>query len=404
MHAAYVRAWFVGGLAALALSALFATTTLAGAPLAPSAHLVLLVAAISYLALTLTLGLLPAFLRRDWPTPLFALAALGVGALALVVPFQARAFSALLGASLLLGAAQPLALFASPRWTSPRDPDASSDASSRAPTARDPHASSDASSRAQTAREPDAHRATDRAALAALVLSLVGIAAGALLLIAMPRGLPNAALATLLLGGALPAAFGALLFVLPRAVGRPLSGATLALATLVVLALATIALVLGLLDPVRAQLRWPVAGVALAFALGATTLLRARREGPLFASALVLAILAALALLLSTLYGPANALLPVAAYAHAAFALVLLCAALVPAAPLLLPGKMRGARWMAWGPALLIAALFLHAPAYQSGRSVVPATLVAILGLALLLRGLWPLATAPRESAESRRG
>ena len=388
MHAAYVRAWFVGGLAALALSALFATTTLAGAPLAPSAHLVLLVAAISYLALTLTLGLLPAFLRRDWPTPLFALAALGVGALALVVPFQARAFSALLGASLLLGAAQPLALFASPRWTSPRDPDASSDASSRAPTAR----------------EPDAHRATDRAALAALVLSLVGIAAGALLLIAMPRGLPNAALATLLLGGALPAAFGALLFVLPRAVGRPLSGATLALATLVVLALATIALVLGLLDPVRAQLRWPVAGVALAFALGATTLLRARREGPLFASALVLAILAALALLLSTLYGPANALLPVAAYAHAAFALVLLCAALVPAAPLLLPGKMRGARWMAWGPALLIAALFLHAPAYQSGRSVVPATLVAILGLALLLRGLWPLATAPRESAESRRG
>lgn len=363
MHAAYTRVWFVAGLGALAIAALLALATLAGAPVPPHAHVIALAAGVSYLALALALGLLPAFARRDWPTTLFALAAVGIGALALLVPWNARAFAALAGASLLLGAAQPLALLLSPRWTTPR--------------------------------EPEPHASTDRAALSGAVLALAGIAAGGVLLIVLPRGLPSAALATLLTTGALPAAFGALLFVLPRAAREPLRSATLGFGALAVLALATLSLVVAFLDPVGASFRWPVAGIALAYALGAATLLRARRRGaPLLTSALVLAILAALALLLATLYGPVNALVPAALYAHVAFALVLVAAALVAAAPILLPGRPRGERWMRWGPALLIAALFLYTPALQYARSPAPAAIAGAVGLAIVLAGLAPLASS----------
>jgi hypothetical protein len=362
MHAAYVRVWFLAGLGALALGALLALATLAGAPLAPSAHAILLAAGVADLALALALGLVPAFARRDWPSPVYALAAVTLQGAALLVPWQERAFAALLGAGLLVGAAQPLALLLSPRWTTPR--------------------------------EVEPHRSTDRAALFSLALSLVGIAAGALLLIALPRGVPNAAFAALLLGGALPAAFGALLFVLPRGAREPLRSATLAFAAASALALALVSLLVPLLSPVGATFRWPVAGIALAYALGAATLLRARRGTPLLVSALVLAILAALALLLSTLHGPANALLPVALYAHLAFTLVLVAAALDEAAPLLLPGKTKGRRWTRFAPALLIAALFLYTPALQYGRSAAPAALAAAVGLALLLAGLAPLGSS----------
>lgn len=362
MHAAYTRVWFVAGLGALAIGALLALATLAGAPVPPSAHAIALAVGVSYLALALALGLLPAFARRDWPTTLFALAAVGIGGLALLVPWNERAFAALAGASLLLGAAQPLALLLSPRWTAPR--------------------------------EPEPHASTDRAALSGALLTLVGVAAGGILLVALPRGLPSAAFATLLTVGALPAAFGALLFVLPRAAREPLRSATIGFGALAVLALAAISLVVAFLDPVGATFRWPVAGVALAYALGVATLLRARRGQPLLASALVLGVLAALALLLATLYGPVNALVSAAFYAHVAFALVLVAAALVAAAPILLPGRARGERWTRWGPALLIAALFLYTPALQYARSAAPAAIAGAVGLAIVLAGLAPLASS----------
>ena len=363
MHAAYVRTWFAAGIVALLVGAALGLASLAGAPVAQTAPASILVAGVSYLALALALGLVPAFARRDWPAPLTAWAAVGIGLLGALLSLHERANAALLGASLLLGAAQPVALLAAPRWPGANDPDAT-------------------------------HAKTDRAALASIALALVGIGAGGVLLVAFPRGLPSAGYAAALLGGALPAAFGALLFILPRAAREPLSGATLAYGALGVLALSTSFLVAGLLFPLSGMARTAVAGLALAFALGITTLLRARRDAsPLLSSAFVLGILAALALLLATLYGGPNALLPVALFATLAFALVLVVGALVAAAPILLPGKLAGARWMRWGPALLIAALFLYTPALQYGRSAAPAAIVAAIGLLVLLRGAAPLAS-----------
>jgi len=55
---------------------------------------------VSYLALAVALGILPAFARRDWPTPLFAIAPLALALLALPFLRSERPFAALLGASL----------------------------------------------------------------------------------------------------------------------------------------------------------------------------------------------------------------------------------------------------------------------------------------------------------------
>lgn len=366
MHAAYVRVWFVAGLAAVGLSSF-----LAFLPLENLNAAILAGAGVGFLGLALALGLLPAFLRRDWPGPLFAYAAVGLAALALPFAWHERLFPALVGASLLVGAAQPLALLASPRWT--------------------------------TAREPDPHRNTDAAAGAALALALVGTGVGAVLLVALPRDLPSSGLAVLVLAGALPAAFGALLFALPRLREEPTPTATLAYAALLFLALSAGFLAYALHRPLSGFFRAPVATFALALALGVATLMRLprpERSRPLLASSLALAILAALALLLATLTGAPNALLPAAFFAAVALALVLAAAATVSAAPILLPGRAEGVRWQKWASALLIASLFLYTPSLQYERSFAPALLVATLGLVVLLAGLAPLARPTGTSAK----
>ncbi|HUR69982.1 MAG TPA: hypothetical protein VM370_12110 [Candidatus Thermoplasmatota archaeon] len=353
MHARYVRVWFVGGLAALILSIPMMLAR-------EGAHAALAVVGVGWLALALALGLLPAFARRDWPSPLYAMPALLLGALALPLLRNERAFDALLGASLVVGALQPLALLASPRWAAPQ--------------------------------EADEHRATDRVALAALATSLGATLAGGILLVALPRGLPSAAFVALLVVAIPLAALAALLFTLPRQARAPLKAATLAWASGAFLVLAGAALAGGLVFPLASDLRGPVAGVALAFALAIVALLRAPRRPPLAAAALALEVLSALALLLATLYGAPNALLPVALYAFLALAIVLVAGALLAAAPILLPGTARGVRWQRWAPALLIAALFLYTPALQLGRSPVPAAIVGAAGVVLVVFGLGPLA------------
>lgn len=365
MHARYVRVWFLAGLAALALGIIATFATLAGAPMAPHASALLLATGATYLALAVALGLAPAFARRDWPTPVHAIAAVSLGALAIPFAWHARAFAALLGASLVLGALQPIALLLSPRW--------------------------------KAAREPNPHWATDGVALAGVAVSLVAIGAGGALLIALPHGLPSAGLATLLVGATLPAAFAGLLFTLPREARAPLKAATLGYAILGALALATLGFALAFLAPFAATFRVPTAILAVAYALATVALLRATRPAsarPLLAGALALAILAALATLLATLGGAPNALLPAALHAQLALSLVALAAALVVAAPLLLPGRASGRRWTRWGPALLIAALFAYTPALQYGRSAAPAAMLGAVGLAILLLGLRKLARA----------
>lgn len=349
--------FFVAGIAALLLSVPLSLLTEIG----PSA----LVVGVSFLALAVTLGLLPAFAQRDWPSPVYAYATVLLAGLAFAASPAARVSHALLGASLIVGALQPFALLLSPRW--------------------------------QTPRAPDAHAATDRAALAALGVSLLATLAGGLLLVALPRGLPNAAFAALLLAAAPNAALGALLFTLPRLAAEPLKGATLGYAATAAFALAAGALAWAFARSFATGFRTPVAIVALGLAFSIAALLRARRPAsarPLLAGSFVLAILAALALLFATLYDAPNALLPAAFFALAALALVALSAALVVGAPLLLPGRPRDGRWGAWASALLIAALFLYTPALQLGRSAAPAMILAVLGLALLVRGLAPMAIA----------
>lgn len=369
MHAAYVRAWFLAGLAALAGGAF-----LSFLPLAPPNAAILLAAGAGFLGLALALGLLPAFARRDWPTPLYAWAAVTLAALALPLAWHERAFPALVGASLLVGAAQPLALLLSPRWPGAREAGALP------------------------------HRATDAAAVAGIVVSLAATAAAGLLLIALPRGLPNAGLAVLLWGGALPAALAAFLFALPRQRAEATPTATLAYAALLVLALSTALLAYALHRPLAGLFRGPVAGLALALALGVATLIRLprpERSRPLLGAGLALTVLAALALLLATLHGAPNALLPVAFFAALALTIVLLAAALVAASPLLLPGRAEGTKWQKWSAALLIAALFLYTPSIQYARSAAPAMIVAAAGLVILLAGLSPLAR-PTPTSEKR--
>lgn len=363
MHARYVRVWFGAGLVALAIGGALTLAQAGGASIPRNARAVAMVTAECYLALALALGILPAHVRRDWPTPMFAWAAIALGALALPLLSNARAFAALAGASLVVGALQPLALFLSPIWSS--------------------------------AREANPHRSTDAAALVAIALSLLGALAGGLLLIALPRGLVNAPASVVLVACVMPATLGALLFMLPRLAGEPLRAATLAYAAAGALAIAAIALAWAFTHPLGASYRWPVAILALAYALGITTLLRAARPasvGPLLASALVLAILAALALLLATLTAAPNSLIVAALDAHLALGLVLLAAALVVGAPLLLPGRASEGRWTRLGPALLIAALFLETPALQYARSALPAAIVGAIGLAMVIVGLAPAA------------
>lgn len=366
-HHGFVRVFFVAGIAALVFSVLLSFLTAMGPTL--------LVAGISYLALALALGLLPAFAQRDWPSPVHAYAAVLLGALGIAASPAARVSHALLGASLVVGALQPLALLLSPRWKTPR--------------------------------AEDAHTATDRAALAAILVSLAAALAGGLLLVALPRGLPNAAFAALLLAAAPAAALGALLFTLPRVANEPLKGATLAHAAVLALVLGAGALAWAFARSFGSGFRTPVAIVALGFAFAVATLLRAHRPAsarPLLGASFALALLSALALLFATLYDAPNALLPAAFLALAALDIVLLGAALVVGAPLLLPGRPREGRWSTWGSALLVASLFLYTPALQLGRSSAPAILVAVLGLAVLVRGLAPLAQGGGGGRRARSG
>jgi hypothetical protein len=165
-------------------------------------------------------------------------------------------------------------------------------------------------------------------------------------------------------------------------------------AALVFFGLAALTLSLALAFPLRVEARGSVAGVAVGSGLAVLALLRAPKRPPLAAATLALAILASLALLVATLFGGPNALLPVAFYAFLALDLVFLASALIAAAPLLLPGRAEGIRWSRWAPALLIAGLFLYTPALQLGRSASPALLAGALGLVVLVVGLSPLSRA----------
>lgn len=348
MHAQYVRIWFIGGLAALVLAIPASLAALEAGP-------VMLTAGVGYLALAAALGMLPAFARRDWPTPLYAIAALALGVLALPFATAERPFTALFGASLLMGAAQPLTLLATSRWSAPAEP---------RPT-------------------------TDRPALAALVAAVVMVGLAGLALIALPRGLPNAAFALILTGAAPLAAFGVLLFILPRQSSTPFPATILAWAALVFVVLATAGLAAAFAFPLALDLRGALAALATAFALGTVALIRAASKPKLLAYVLALALLATLALLLASIEA---SLFPLAFHAFVAMDVVFLASALSAAAPILLPGRIRRERWMRWGPALLIAALFLYTPALQLGRSATPAAIVGAIGLAVIVLGLAPLA------------
>lgn len=381
MHAQQARIWLLGALGALALGGIAGLLTAGGADVDPYVHLALLTVGASFLAVALSLGLLPAFARRDWPAPLHAIAALGVAALGpMLYAFtqDLRHLTAPLGVALILAAAHPLALvLQGTRWKTGES--------------------------LLAAGNP--FRPTDSVALASLSVSLAGAGAGGVLLVTLPRGLPNAALVVLLLSCALPAALGALLFVLPREARAPLRGATLAGAALVVLALAALTLALAFAFPLQSDFFWPSVGVVLALTFGILTLRRVAPPAharPLLRATLALAVLAGIVLVLATLGGKPSRLAGLALHAQLVFALALLVAALQVGARLMLPGQPKGARWWKWTSALAIAGLFLLAPAYQYPRSPFPGALVLAVALALAVAGLMPLASSARPAMRTR--
>ncbi|HEX2022017.1 MAG TPA: hypothetical protein VHH36_04845, partial [Candidatus Thermoplasmatota archaeon] len=171
-------------------------------------------------------------------------------------------------------------------------------------------------------------RVGDMAAAAAFAVATLGLALGGALLLALPRGLPNAALAALLLLHAAPFFAGVLLFLLPRNAKRALPGVTLHTAALALLVAGGAGVLVATLDPLRAaggSARYAAASVALACALFLVAILRlprpARpgaqlaRAAPMLRASFALALLAPFALLLALLGDPSVPLLALALYA-----------------------------------------------------------------------------------------
>lgn len=260
------------------------------------------------------------------------------------------------------------------------------------------------------AAESNPHRVGDRVALASLVAGLLGVLAGAILLVVVPRGLPTAGLTVLLLAGVLPLAMAVPLFLLPRARKAPLAGATLMGASLGVLLLATLALAVSFSLLGAAGFRAPAAGVLLAHVLALAAFARVKLapavEGPLahvrplLRAAAALALVAGLVLLFSLAPDAPTDLLPMAFYAHAVLALVLLVAGAHLAAPFLGLRPAGRPLWTKLGAALLIAGLFLLAPSFQYPRSAFPGAAVLALGA---LSVTTPLLLTKAETRRARR-
>lgn len=392
MHVRTTRPWLVAGLAHVLLGLVLGLATAAPVEgLDPFAHLVVLASGLSMLGLALLLGLAPAFLRRDWPAPFLTHAAIGLAVLGDALWLGSLATRqqdlALLlaphGLALMMGAAHvPLLLVAGKRW--------------------------DAGVDVLAPGQP--YRQGDATASASLGVGFLGLVAGAVLLLAPARGLPTSALVALLLGFLPPTLLGALLFLMPREARQQLSGATLVGFGLFVHALAVALLVYAFARPGGADFLYPAAGVALAYVLAATALLRLRPEAPsarlaqarpLTTTSLVLLGFAAVTLLLSVSGRVPNNLLPVALYVHLALALALAGAALLLAAPLAFPGQARSGSWPRWAGAGGILGLFLLAPHFQYPRSAFPGAVALALAAVLLLGGLAPLARAAAVSGRS---
>jgi hypothetical protein len=123
---------------------------------------------------------------------------------------------------------------------------------------------------------------------------------------------------------------------------------------------------------------------------------------PLLQGAFTLAALGAVVLLLATLGGIPNDLVGIALDALLAACALVVAGGAVLAGPLLFPGAVRRIAWARWGAGLTIASLFLVAPSFQYPRSAFPGVAVAVVALALLARGLWPL-MRPAPSSGARR-
>lgn len=394
MHARTTRVFFAGGLLHLGLGGALALATAARAPVDARAHLVLLASALAQVAAALVLGLLPAFLRRDWPAPLLALAAMGLavlGDLAWIAATLAgrddalRMLMALHGCALVLAALHAPLLLTGARWPAGE--------SLFAPT------------------QP--FRQGDSIVAGAFATALGGLLAGGVLLVAAPREQPHAALAVLVLAAVLPAALGATTFVLPREAKARWSGATLVGFSMLLFAAAALTFAVGFARPLSADLRAPAWGALLAWLLLGVAASRQRaaaaaggrlaRARPLLLAGAIVGILGAIVLVLSVPGGLPNNLLPLALDAHLVAGLLLLGGAAILAAPLALPGDVRGERWPRVVAALLIAGLFLLSPSFQYERSAFPGAFLLALAVAALVLGLARLARAPSRATRAMR-
>lgn len=330
------------------------------------APVVILSSGLALVALATALAVSPAFTGREplgpawaWPGPAILLAGDAV------LLSTGRTWG--VGAGLLLGAAVVAASAArGPRLADARPADA------------------------------EAHRVGDRLAAAGLAVGLAGVAGGALLLVLPPRGLPVAGIVALLGGGVLPLLLAPLALLLPRLARAPLPRATVLGAALGVLALAAPFLALSFSLPGVGGLQAAASGVLLAEVLGLAALqgltladvpdARAERARPFLRAAAVLAPLAGLVLLLSVLHDRPNDLLPVAAWAHVVLAGLLAGAAVAAAAPFLGVALVGRPLWPKLGAAMLVAGLFLLAPAAQQGHSAFPGALLLAAGAFLAAR------------------
>ena len=372
---AWLRAAFAQALAGLLLAALTASGR---APWSDDAHAIVLAVALCFAAAGLALPLARPFLRRETEVPLLAPAAwlaAFAGDVVLASGFP-RAGAALEGVALLLVAAHAPLAFLRPRYEGDR-----------------------------LFGPEQPFRMGDSVVAGFFALGALGLAAGGVLLLAPPRANDASALALLVAASALPLLVGALAFLAPRVARAPLSGATLLAGSLVVGGLGSAFLALAQAMPFTFDARYPATAVALGVLLALVALLRLRLpEGawkPLLRGAAAGAILVALALALAFVLG-SYALAPVALYAALALGAALAWASTVMAAPLLFAGEPRAGRWAAWSVGLLLASLFLVAPAFQYPRSAFPGVAVAIVALLLAAFGLAPLGSSGRRALKRR--
>lgn len=330
-------------------------------PFVPVAHVLLLASGLAFVALAVALSVSPLFTGREvvgasfaWPALVGLLVGdallLGVGAswgVGVALVLAAGVF----GASLLRGA--PLA----------------------------------------SREEASTHRVGDRVGAAGVVAGVAGLVGAGVLLVAAPRGLPVAGLAVLIVGAVLPLLGGVLALLVPRLSGVALPGATILGTALALLASGAAFLAVSFAFPSLGGFRNAAAGILLGEVLALVAFLRVRlspsaaQARPLLRGAAVLAPLAGVALLLGLLGDAPNELLPLAVYAHLAFAGLLAVGALALAAPFLgLAPSPRLGR-LKVGAALVIAGLFLLAPSFQYPRGTFPGALVMVIGALMVA---WP--------------